>query len=164
MPCLGRPFAKFAAMQHTIGSGALAATALVMTVGCSTASGAGGVADAAMVPPSDSAGGPDDASNVDGESPSDATSLSESGGEDAVASGDVSPGDHPFACGDLRCDSGSQYCSIVSGHLPGMAASYQCSSFEGGRPSCGSSSAMSQGQCGCYESDAGEVTSTLCPP
>jgi hypothetical protein len=46
-----------------------------------------------------------------------------------------------------------------------MAATYACTSVDGGVPSCtGGEHAADAGSCGCYESSTGEVTSTLCPP
>jgi hypothetical protein len=72
---------------------------------------------------------------------------------------------HTFACGSLMCNSATETCSIVNGHLPGQAATYACDASDGGAPSCGgASSATAAGQCGCYESPTGEVTSTECPP
>jgi hypothetical protein len=72
---------------------------------------------------------------------------------------------HPFACGDLMCNSATEICSIVAGHLPGEASTYACVASDGGPPSCGGpSSATMPGSCGCYASPNGEVTSTLCPP
>lgn len=76
---------------------------------------------------------------------------------------DAAPGG--FSCGPMTCDSATEICSIVNGHLPSQAATYECVLSEGGPPSCsGAPSAVSPGSCGCYESPAGEVTSTLCPP
>ena len=65
----------------------------------------------------------------------------------------------------MTCDTATQICSIVNGHLPDQAATYECVLSEGGPPSCsGAPAASSPGACGCYESAAGEVTDTLCPP
>jgi hypothetical protein len=63
------------------------------------------------------------------------------------------------------CNSATEICSIVAGHLPGEAPTYACEAKDGGAPSCGGpNSAMMPGQCGCYASPNGEVTSTECPP
>ncbi|HTB75684.1 MAG TPA: hypothetical protein VK762_20675 [Polyangiaceae bacterium] len=79
--------------------------------------------------------------------------------------GDASTAGHSFSCGPVSCDSATEICSITNGHLPGEAATYACASSDGGVPSCGGEVAASgAGQCGCYESSSGEVTSTSCPP
>lgn len=83
---------------------------------------------------------------------------------DPDASGQEAAEGHPFACGSSTCDSGTQVCSVVAGHLPGQGATYMCVSTDGGTPSCNGSSASAPGDCGCYESSTGEVTTTLCPP
>src|SRR5580698_2097356 len=68
-----------------------------------------------------------------------------------------------FSCGPMTCNAATEICSIVNGHLPDQAATYECVLSEGGPPSCsGAPAASSPGSCGCYESGAGEVTSTLC--
>jgi hypothetical protein len=93
----------------------------------------------------------------------------EAGAVDAGADGATSSGGDAatggFSCGPTTCDAATQICSIVNGHLPDQAATYECVLSEGGPPSCpGAPGASSPGACGCYESPAGEVTSTLCPP
>src|SRR5262245_58322908 len=79
--------------------------------------------------------------------------------------GGTSSSGHTFACGDLMCNSATETCSIINGNLPGEAPSYTCKASDGGPPSCGGmNSATAPGQCGCYESPSGEVTTALCPP
>ena len=82
-----------------------------------------------------------------------------------TSGGDASTGGHSFSCGPTSCDSATEICSITNGHLPGQAATYACAGSDGGAPSCGGELAAGDaGQCGCYESSTGEVTSTACPP
>jgi hypothetical protein len=69
---------------------------------------------------------------------------------------------HPFACGPFECNSGTQICHVVNGHLPGQAASYACDAALG-TPSC-SGTGVPVASCGCAESANGEVTITECPP
>jgi hypothetical protein len=156
-------------MRHAAGIERLVwALAFSSTVGCSSSSGAGGGASDAAILTNDAGGGTDAAgqgSNEDGAVDAAAPSDAATGGPDAPASGDGPVGPHPFACDALTCDSGTQICSVVSGHLPGEPASYQCVSVEGGTPSCGgSTTTTTPGQCGCYESADGEVTNIECPP
>jgi hypothetical protein len=84
---------------------------------------------------------------------------------DPDASGQGAAGGHPFACGGSTCNSATEVCAVVMGHVPGQGATSTCVSTDGGTPSCnGPSSASAPGDCGCYESSTGEVTMTLCPP
>jgi hypothetical protein len=69
---------------------------------------------------------------------------------------------HPFACGPYECNSGTQICHVVNGHLPGQAATYSCDAVEG-TPSC-SGTRVPVASCGCAQSANGEVTITECPP
>ena len=73
--------------------------------------------------------------------------------------------DHSFSCGSLMCNSSAQACLIANSNLPGGHPTYACVASDGGAPSCdGSIRATAPGMCGCYISQTGEVTTTLCPP
>src|SRR5215469_368474 len=74
---------------------------------------------------------------------------------------------HPFACGSGTCDSGTQYCSVITGGAiidGGTNTSAGCVAFDGGHSCPPGSTATSPNQCGCYESSTGEVTITECVP
>jgi hypothetical protein len=72
-----------------------------------------------------------------------------------------------FACGPQdECSSSTQYCREFVGPLS-QPTTYSCVTMDaGGQPSCQAlelgAPVMSPGACGCFESDAGEVTVTYC--
>ena len=92
------------------------------------------------------------------------------GGEDvADVMTDVTDGSPPpFYCGDagLICDPETQYCYVVHLGSPTSKDFIACDVPEGGgKPGCtDANAAPGPNLCGCWETDAGEVTLIACPP